>query len=222
MKDKINPRSRFPTFLLTVIFIAILVAGIVFQDWLEEHLLIPMLYLFWVAELAFKSFSQFTLWHLTLILAVILSFIYAVGREKNAVRQTQPAAQGPQPTHGRIRSWRHQIQIVKYSNYAARYRFHELTQLIIKTLIYRDKSSRKDILIQVRSGELDLPPEVRAIVLQKEPRKVPIPRVGLVQKIQQRFSHQSQKKDNPKRKPDRRLEEVASYLENITEGSNGF
>lgn len=222
MKEKNNSRSKFPNLLLAVIFIAVLAAGIVFQDWLEEQLLVPMLYLFWVAELAFKSFSQFTLWHLTLILAVILSFIYAVGREKNAARQTRPAAQRPQPTRGRILFWGHQIQIVKYSNYAARYRFHELTQLIIKTLMYREKSSRKEILAQVRSGELDLPPEVRAIVLRKEPGKVPIPRVGLFRRIQRRLSGQSQAKDNPKRKPDRRLEEVASYLENITEGSNGF
>jgi Ca2+/Na+ antiporter len=211
-----------PLVLIAAIFIPTLVVGFIFQDWLRETLLVPLLYMFWVSTLAFQSFDQLTIWKLTLVFALILSFVYAVRKAKYPVNSTQSDGAPRLLKRGRIYYWGQQIHIVKNAMYTMRFRYHDLAQLIIKTLMYKENSNRKKILARIRSGELEMPPEVRAIILREETENVPLPQVGLLQQLQQMFSTQEKPQVISRRGPDQKLEKVLNYLEKMTEDIHGF
>ena len=199
-----------------VVFIAVLGLAIFYQDQLKEAALVPMLYILWVGELVFKSFDQQCIWLLALVIALVLSLSFS-RRTKEPVEEYRMSA----PQHflgsGRIRFWRGQIRVGSSAVYASGYHRSELRRLVIKTLAYREGVSDEELKEQLRSGRLNVPPEVRYILGLDDIRDGPDQSVDLMKRIVGWFDQIIVRFGASKFSPDPRLEKVAEYLESLME-----
>ncbi len=217
--------SRWPGWqlgLIAAVFIIMLILGLLFQDWLRETLLVPVQYALWVVALAFRSFDQHTIWLMTLGLALALSLIYAMRIGRHPVNRSQAEGSNRHRRRGRVHFWGRQIHQVRNSKYTRRYRYHELTQLVIKTLMLKENMDRKNIFERIRNRELNMPPEVRAIMASEQTYRPPIARVGWLQRWRGQWPAPGQPQGFSSQAPDHRLERLAAYLESLTEETNGF
>ena len=199
-----------------VVFIAVLGLAIFYQDQLKEAALVPMLYILWVGELVFKSFDQQCIWLLALVIALVLSLSFS-RRTKEPVEDYRI----PAPQHflgiGRIRFWRGQIRVGSSTVYTSGYHRSELRRLVIKTLTYREGVSDEELKEQLRSGRLNVPPEVRYILGLDDIRDGPDQSVDLMKRIVGWFDQIIVRFGASKFSPDPRLEKVAEYLESLME-----
>jgi len=205
------------------VFISVLVAGIVYQDWLKETVLSVVLYVVWVGGQAFRSFGQRLLWVVALTIALIFAVIHASRRSTQMVYSATRSAESRARLQGRIRDWVIQIRISSGSAYAPVYRNRELRRLLLNTLAHNEKIEPEIILEKIRSGELELPESVR-FIFNKERRaeQQPEPRLGLVDQIRLFWFSLTNRLDSKPFRPDERLYEAAAYLEAIMEEEYEF
>ena len=88
-----------------VVFMVVIGLAIRFQDPIKEVVLLPLLYIVWVADLVLKSFDQRCIWSLALVIALVLSLVFS--------RRTQEFSEDHRRStpqrfldSGRIRFWR--------------------------------------------------------------------------------------------------------------------
>lgn len=215
--NRIRHSLKWLQFLIAfVVFIAVLGLAILYQDQLKEAVLVPMLYILWVGELVFNSFDQQCIWLLALVIALVLSLSFS-RRTKEPVEDYRMSA----PQHflgtGRIRFWRGQIRVGSSAVYASGYHRSELRRMVIKTLAYREGLRDEEIKEQLRSGRLNVPPEVRYILGLDDTRDSPDQPMNLMKRIDGWFDQIIGRFGVSTYSPDPRLEKVAEYLESLME-----
>jgi hypothetical protein len=139
--------------LLLTVPLALLLHGFV-----REVVAVVILYFLWIGDLIFKTFPQSFFWALFLILALVIAGSSLVGgrqriwqgREVEVVRE------------GRVRVLARWIQRAGRGAYFRWNLAHHLGDLTLEALAYREGNSPEQMRELLRSGELDVPPEIRA------------------------------------------------------------
>ena len=206
----------FPTLFAGIVFIAIVVFAIIYREPLIEVVLVPILYILWLGNLIFKSFDQRCIWLLALVITLLVSL--SLSRSK----QKQPKANLKLPQRrdlavGRIRFWQGQIRVGSSSVYARTYRRSELRQLTFKVLAYQDNCSIEEVRTRLRSGQLQVPAEVRYVLGLEIPDDDPTHAQNRIERIQQTFERFLERFFTSEFIPDPRLVKVAEYLESKME-----
>jgi len=167
----------------------------------------------------FKSFDQQCIWLLALVIALALSLSFS-HRIKEPVEDHRMSRPHYFLAAGRIRFWGSQIRVGSSAVYASGYRSPELRRLVIKTLAYHEEVSTEEIKEQLRSGALNVPPEVSYILGLDDTRDSPDQPVDLMKRIEGWFDQIIVRFGASTFSPDPRLEKVAEYLENFMEVDN--
>jgi hypothetical protein len=204
--------------LLTALLVFVVVVGLAlrYQDSLKEIILVPLLYVLWVAELVLKSFDQRCIWLMALVVAVSLSLAFTY-RSRAPVDIYQRSVPQRFPDSGRIRYWRRQIRIGSSALYTSGFHRSELSRLVIETLAYREGVSTEEIKEQLNVGVITVPSEVRYILGLDEVEDHPDKPSGFVKRKTRWFNQFFSQLFAPKFSPNPRLEKVIAYLESLME-----
>ena len=207
--------------LLTALLVFVIVVGLAlfYQDSLKEIILIPLLYVMWVAELVLKSFDQRCIWLMALIVAVSLSLAFS-RRSRSPVDGYQRSLPQRFPDSGRIRYWKRQIRIGSSALYTSGFHRSELSRLVIETLAYREGFSAEEIKEQLNGGMITVPSEVRYILGLDEVQDHPDKPSGFIKRTTRWINQFFKQLFAPKSTPKPRLEKIIEYLESLMEVDN--
>jgi hypothetical protein len=205
-----------PILLAGLVFVTFLVLAIVFQETLKEVVLVPLLYLLWLGNFILKSFDQRCIWLLALIITVLTSL--SISRPKQKTQKTNLASPKRRDlSAGRIQFWQGQIRVSSSTVYTRTYRRSELRQLTFKVLAYQENCSIEEVRARLRTGQLQVPTEVRYVLGLEIPEDDQTPKQNFFERLSDKFDQYLEKFFSPGFSPDPRLVKTAEYLENRME-----
>ena len=140
--------------LLPVIVMAILVEGFV-----REIIVVPLLYVFWIARLFFASVPQFVFWLLFLVIALVVAGRSLAKRQVISRRRERESWE-----QGRIEGWLRMIEQRRSGGYF-KWRFsHRLGILLLQALAYQERIDLRQARRRFEDRSLAIPPAVRSFL----------------------------------------------------------
>ena len=202
--------------LALVAFVAVFGFSFLFWEQIENIVLVPILYLFWLADLAIKSFGYQCIWLVALMITIFLSLAFSRRTGKNFdVYHTTVGTRSP-PV-GRVQFWRRRIWVDSTGIHTLSFRHLEIQQLLIRALAYRESSSVEEIEERLRSGQLDIPAEV-SYFFRKNGQTVEAHQpMRYIERIGHWFGWVRKQLVPPRFSPDPKIVKVAEYLESLLE-----
>jgi hypothetical protein len=149
------------TYLILLLFLGLalaIVLGLALQGVARQAIVLPILYLAWLAELIFRSIPGWLWWVWFLIIVAVIALRSLRGRARNAgPRRTQRL-----PVDGPARAWAIRVHTAKQGEYFRWRLAHDLAELALQYTAYRDHRG----LAKYDRGEyiqtLNAPPDVLA------------------------------------------------------------
>jgi hypothetical protein len=145
---------------LPVIVLALLLAGLlalIISGTIGEVVVVPLLFLWWAAQVCYASVPQALLWGVFVLIAVLL------------VAKNFPGSSAPLPhvapqtdTPGRVADWSRWLRDARRDDHSRWRLAQRLAQVAIETLAFREQCPPQDISRRLDDGTLDIPPRLRA------------------------------------------------------------
>jgi hypothetical protein len=169
------------TYLILLLFVGLALAillGLALQGVARQTIVIPILYIAWMAELIFRSIPGWLWWAWFLIIVSVIALRSLRGRSRNAGprRALRPPINGP------ARTWAIRVHTAKQGEYFRWRLAHDLAELALQYTAYRDHRG----LAKYDRGEyietLNAPPDVLAYLQAglKAPPWQPLDRLSRV------------------------------------------
>jgi hypothetical protein len=159
---RITPRQ-----ILIVTYVTVITLGltVVLRNAVRELVVVPLSTLAWVAGLLINSVPQ-SVWLGVLVLVSAIIAIRILASGTGAKSPYAAFVESPTVTPTRLAFWMGRLSNVKSSPYMARRTLNELRMLAVSSLAHEFRMSKEDVIDQMRQGELDVNPDVRAILLE--------------------------------------------------------
>lgn len=128
------------------------------KDFIRDVLLLPLLYLAWLARIIFDTIPQVAIWIVFLVVALLVALrSLSGGRAARLDTRETPAT-----VVGRIESWVRLVDQAGQEHYARWRLARELRKLTLVILANEKQLSQEQIRQDLTEGRLDLPPEIQA------------------------------------------------------------
>ena len=160
MKDW-APRTRLLVYLLLAL-IPILGLLLLGRNFVRDEIVVPAEYDLWLAGLAIRAVSQYIIWGILCVLVLV----FALGSLLAGKNLPQPVEKEElmRTRSERVAFWTIQIRIRARGNYS-RLRFADFfCKLILDILTYTGEVSQEQYEDALKTGVLDVPPEVLAFL----------------------------------------------------------
>jgi hypothetical protein len=180
---------------------------LVLRDLAREVIVVPLLHLLWVGDLYFQSIPQALFWALFSMVALIIAARSLVRDKKPARKKRQTETVG----EGQVQVLTRWIRYAAQGGYSKWWLAQHLGELTCEVLAYRERITPGQMREQLRDGDLDAPPEVRAF-LQAGLTLTFSRSVSLFSRLRRRLRSSVQTSA-----PDADLERVVQYLEDRLE-----
>ena len=149
------------TYLILLLLLGLALAillGLALRGVARQAIVLPILYLAWLAELIFRSIPGWLWWAWFLTIVAVIALRSLRGRARNAgLRRTQRL-----PVDGPARAWAIRVHTAKQGEYFRWRLAHDLAELALQYTAYRDHRG----LAKYDRGEyiqtLNVPPDVLA------------------------------------------------------------
>lgn len=128
------------------------------RDVMNEAIVTPLLYFFWVAVLVLQSIPQEFIWGLFLLVAVIITW-RSLFRRRIRLKPPLPA---PPPEPERIEGW---LKLLRQADRETYYKWQlaqRLRKLTIDVLAHEARLTPRQIRRRLTGNQLDLPPDILA------------------------------------------------------------
>jgi len=237
MNQSINPRR-----IIIALILILLVSSVVLfwlRDVVREVVVLPLSYLFFVAGILIDSTPQLFFW-----LAVLLIAFWIAYRSISSKRRAVPPLGMPIKNDldrlgqfsGRVSFWTTKVaQMRRYNSSYYQSTFHQsLSRLVTDLMAHRYRLSQFQVEERLRSGLLEVPPDVRDYILASMGRFEPDTRSFLARLLQQvtdriknwfyeRFGQALFKKDDAlESQTEAQIERVIQYMEEELELSHDY
>lgn len=157
-------RWRRFLWLLVPATIFVILMTVVLQDLVRQVILVPAAYVAWLGGLILKSTPDILLWSWLILMVIILALrSLSTGRDRR-FHQEEPRLY--RSRRERLAFWLLQIQLAD-SEYARLRLVDFLGKLVTGVLSYRERMLPAQIEQRLRSGDLEIPPEVALFVKEK-------------------------------------------------------
>ena len=144
--------SRVALTLLLVGMLALVVSGGV-----RDTIVVPMLYMFWLAGQLYQSIPQALLWGVFVVAAVLVAI------QSLAWRLSPPMYAAPATAQlGRVASWERMLRDSTEDDYGRWRLAQRLSTMAVATLADREQCLPHELRQRLLDGSLDLPAEVRS------------------------------------------------------------
>lgn len=150
-------RRRLSFLLVFIVSVGLLLTPI-FQTFIREAVVIPLLYLVWVGRFILSAVPHAALWacYVTFLLLVMTVSLLAKRQKKRKPPQLQPDQED------RVAGLAKLIEQAEQDDYFKWRLAQQLQKLSLDTLAYHTGQSIGQIRQQLRQGTLDIPPELQA------------------------------------------------------------
>ena len=128
------------------------------EDFMDEAIITPTLYFFWLGRLILNSVPQGIIWGIFLILAVILTWRSVFQRPKLLLRSPALTRQEP----GRIEEWARLVHRAEQEVYYKWQLAQRLQKLTLSALAHNERVSVREIRNRLVNDHLALPPDIQA------------------------------------------------------------
>lgn len=142
--------------LLLILLAASLLTPLV-QDFIR-NLITPLLYVFWVGILLFRSIPQEGVWAAFVVMALLIAAVSLFKRQPGSRRPPPPKP----PRQERIESWARLIRQADKETYYRWQLAQHLRKLTLEAMAHEERTSSKQIQQQLTAGRLEIPPEIEA------------------------------------------------------------
>jgi len=153
--------------LLLVGLLALVISGT-----FGEVVVVPLLFLWWAAQVLYQSIPQALLWGVFVAIAVLL-----VAKNFPASSVPPPPAAPQSVAQGRVADWSRRLHDSRRDDHSRWRLAQRLALLAIETLAFREQYTPQDISRRLRDGSLDIPPQVRAYLLAGSAPYTPRPKL---------------------------------------------
>jgi len=160
---------------LPAIGLALLLAGLlalIINGTIGAVVVVPLLFLWWAAQVVYESIPQALLWGVFVAIAVLLV-------AKNFPWSTAPLPPvAPQAgLQGRVADWSRWLSKSSRDDYSRWRLAQRLSQLAVEMLAFREQCSPQEISRRLKNGSLDIPPQLRAYLHAGSTPYTPKPRL---------------------------------------------
>jgi hypothetical protein len=156
------PERRKRLLLLALLLVPIALLTLLFRDVARTIVLLPVMYLAWVAGVLWRSIPQFLIWSLFVIVALRVAVGSLIVRRRKREEQGRPQ----DTTHwGRARIWAKWVELSNQGDYFRRRLARYLANLTLDTLAEHEHLPAEQVQAELEAGRLDVPPRIRAYVL---------------------------------------------------------
>jgi hypothetical protein len=156
-----SPRTRMMAYVLIALvpILALLLFG---RDFVRDSIVIPVEYDLWLAGLAIRAIPQPILWGILCVLVIIFALSSLVAGKKSLEADEKPERMRTRSE--RVAFWTTQIRMRARGNYS-KLRFADFfSKLILDILMYTGQVSEEQYEDALKTGVLDVPPEVLAFL----------------------------------------------------------
>src|SRR5512145_815416 len=156
-----------------------------FRDFVREGVVVPILYGFWLSGLIVNSVPQsyyvFGLFILGLILAVASLRYFLAGFQLPAERL--PVVEEP----SRYQFWLRRCRRIASSGFFLSNLGMELRRLVLMVLAYQEHRDMWELEREIVEKQFDVPPDVHALIAQRQLAEVPATEPGVWNMLLVRF-----------------------------------
>jgi hypothetical protein len=148
-----NNRLALPALILLLLgLLALVLTGA-----MQELVVIPLLYLFWLMRVLFESIPQVVLWIGFLVIVAIVAWRSLAGpRPVPLARQPAPSSRAP------VAGWATIFERATHDDYARQMLAQRLGQLAFELQANQERPLSESIWQHLHDESLDFPPDVRA------------------------------------------------------------
>ncbi|OGF54138.1 MAG: hypothetical protein A2Z21_07125 [Candidatus Fraserbacteria bacterium RBG_16_55_9] len=179
--------------------------ALLFQDFLREVIVVPLLYAYWFMRLYVESLPQSFLWALFMaaVIAIAVKSISArTAKSRHGHRGLQKERQG------KIEVWVERVRLAKRGKYFRVRLARRLAEFSLETLAYRERRTPEEIREQLQSGRSGIPQEIETYL-----------QAGLSMNIQNADSGDTTRLRTRKNSPlQLNPERVVEFLEHLLQG----
>jgi hypothetical protein len=168
---------RWLLFIVPALLLAAMLIALAVQGMVREVVVPPLAYALWLADLVIRSVPQATFWTVLLAIGVYITLrgLVSSGSGRRTAgggsttgyilkaRKPEKAAEPPIPS--RLEQCQLDMQRINESAFAREKVAFDLRQTVLDVLAYREHQEPAEIEWRVRTGSLDTPPEIRALLL---------------------------------------------------------
>jgi hypothetical protein len=191
---------------------------IVLRESVRESIVVPMTQFFWLVDLLIRAMPQ------SLQLALLTGLGAAVLMRSIVVNLPTPPAEkasaGTRPQPTRLGEWLYHVNGMDHSSYSAERVASDLRKILVSGLIANSGDDRDGLITRAERGELDVPPDVRDVLLGTPPwltrggwTSLPLP--GIVDRLLRR----ARPAPTRQRHACERLANVAMFAESLVKPS---
>lgn len=203
----------FAFFLLTALL------ALFFRDAVRELVVIPLLYLAWLAGLVFRSVHQGIIWGL--LVAIVTILLFARLRSLSSRTGEQRGELQRPGMRGRVNFWARQLEIRANDTFPDEIALQEFKKLIVSVLSYRLNLSPQEVEDRLRRGEVAAPPEIRAYFQPPQSTFRPVRRVGFLGRLLHRLRGTlGARADAYPWQVEEEMERIIQYTQSMLEGTN--
>lgn len=149
-------RARLVRLALVMLLAALLTPFL--KDFIRDVLLLPLLYVAWLARIVFDSIPQVAIWIVFLVVALLVALRSLSGGRTGRLDTRET----PVRVVGRIESWARLVDQAEQEHYARWRLARELRKLTLAVLAGEKQLSQEQIMQDLKDNRLGLPPEIRA------------------------------------------------------------
>jgi hypothetical protein len=146
---------RLPAIMLALLLVGLLT--LIINGTIGELVVVPLLLLWWAAQVLYASIPQALLWGIFVAIAVLLvakSFPWSSAPLPPAAPQTALL--------GRVADWSRWLRDSRRDDHSRWRLAQRLSQLAVETLAFREQCPAQEISRRLDDGSLDIPPQLRA------------------------------------------------------------
>jgi hypothetical protein len=148
-------RERLPAIGLALLLTGLL--ALIINGTIGELVVVPLLFLWWAAQVLYQSIPQALLWAVFVLIAMLL------------VAKSFPWSSAPIPpvepqavAQGRVADWSRWLGASSRDDHSRWRLAQRLSQLAVETLAFREQCPPQEIGRRLDNGTLDIPPQLRA------------------------------------------------------------
>ncbi|MFC1463410.1 MAG: hypothetical protein ACFLMY_01045 [Candidatus Brachytrichaceae bacterium NZ_4S206] len=145
---------------LVIIGVGILTFAL--RDAVREAVVIPLAYAVWLTDLLLRSLPQGLFLAILLIisLVIVLRGLLQAGARTSEM-PFRPVASSPR---SRLGFWVRQLNNLNHSQFAREQTSQEMRNLMLRMLAQAHQFEPNEVMAQIRSGALSVPPEIEALL----------------------------------------------------------
>jgi hypothetical protein len=149
--------KRLPAIGLALLLIGLL--ALIINGTIGEMVVVPLLFLWWAAQVLYESIPQALLWGVFVLIATLL-VAKSFPRNSAALPPTAPQT----VAQGRVADWSRWLRNARRDEHSRWRLAQRLSQLAIETLAFREQCPPQEISQRLEQGSLDIPPQLGAYV----------------------------------------------------------